>query len=51
MADFPPPDRSRRTQRARIELFERMLVRNVDAYRQHEAWELIGMTDFDPPRH
>lgn len=33
------------------ELFERMLLRNVDAYRQHEAWELIGAHDLDSPRY
>ncbi len=33
------------------ELFERMLVRNVDAYRQHEAWELIGIPTLDLARH
>jgi hypothetical protein len=33
------------------ELFERMLIRTVDAYRQHEAWEMIGVDDLDAPRH
>lgn len=28
------------------ELFERMIARTVDAYREHEAWELIG--DYEP---
>lgn len=38
------------TQRG-AELFDRMVSRSVDAYRQHEAWELIGTTDLDLPRH
>ena len=33
------------------ELFERMLRRNVDAYREHAAWEMIGAHDLDAPRH
>ena len=33
------------------ELFERMIVRNVDAYREHEAWEMIGVTELDPEMH
>ncbi|MEM9204532.1 MAG: phosphotransferase [Actinomycetota bacterium] len=33
------------------ELFERMLTRNVDAYREHEAWEMIGVTDLAAPRY
>ena len=34
------------TNRRAEELFEAMISRAVDAYRQHEAWELIG--DYEP---
>lgn len=34
------------TTRRGEELFERMISRSVDAYRQHQAWELIG--EYEP---
>ena len=30
------------------ELWERMITRMLDAYVEHEAWELIGAHDLDP---
>ena len=30
------------------ELFERIITRTLDAYVEHEAWELIGAHDLSP---
>ena len=40
-------DEGETTQRGE-ELFERIITRTLDAYVEHEAWELIGAHDLSP---